>query len=216
MIIYKKLLAALFLATAISSIILINRTIELPILQKTKATQTQSHQQQQTITPAFKVFSALPPENDNNTMTTQGMVDAEIQENAALYTKALDLINSPQKDERVAAIQQLGAYPNQASETLLTQLLTTDQDPSVRNAAARSLGIIYKPKEPTLDALLNALEDASETVCITVLGTPENYLLRADDSEKGTDLKLALKNKSLSSDVSNTVKEAIKEILIVG
>ena len=150
-------------------------------------------------------------------MTTQGMVDAEIQENAALYTKALDLINSPQKDERVAAIQYLGAYPNQASETLLTQLLTTDQEPSVRNAAARSLGIIYKPTEPTLEALLNALEDESEAVRFTALTTIENYLLREDSySEKATALKSALETKILSNAVSNTVKEAIQKVLQMG
>ena len=221
MIISKKLLALLVVVTGISSVILINRTIESPALQTmeaNEATQTQNHhQQQKTATTELKAFSALPAEKDNTPITTRDVLKTDIPYNPLQDTKIIELINSPQKDERGAAIQQLGAYPNQASETLLTQLLTTDQEPSVRNAAARSLGIIYKPTEPTLEALLNALEDESEAVRFTALTTLENYLLREDSySEKATALKSALETKILSNAVSNTVKEAIQKVLQMG
>ena len=172
MIISRKLLVTLFLLTGITSVILLNRDIDIPVLQATESTQTQSTEPHPAVASKFKSVSALPAKNDSTAITTPDSLKTEVQEDdPAQSAKTHELINSQQKEERVAAIQQLGAYPDQASETLLTQLLTTDQEPSVRNAAALSLGIIDTPEDSTLHALIDALEDESEVVRFTALST---------------------------------------------
>ena len=213
MIISRKLLVTLFLLTGITSVILLNREIESPSLQMTESTQVQSTDTHPAVASKFKAVSVLPSENDKTAITTRDILKTELQDDPAQPAKTLELISSQQKEERVAAIEQLGAYPDQASETLLTQLLTTDQEASVRNAAALSLGIIDTPEDSTLHALIDALEDESEAVRFTALSTLENYILQEEHSEKATAIKFALETKALSTPDSNVIKEAIKEIL---
>ena len=215
MIISRKLLVTLFLLTGITSVILLNREIESPVLQATESTQAQSTDPHPAVAGKFKSVSVFPAKNDSTAITTPDSLKTEVQEDdPAQSAKTHELINSQQKEERVAAIQQLGAYPDQASETLLTQMLTTDQEPSVRNAAALSLGIIDTPEDSTLHALIDALEDESEVVRFTALSTLENYILQEEEhSEKATAIKFALESKALNTPDSNVIKEAIKEIL---
>ena len=213
MIISRKLLVTLFLLTGITSLILLNRKIESPVLQTTEASQAKRTETHPVVASTFKSAFVFPAKNDNTAPITRDILKTEMPADPVQPGKTLELVNSQQKEERVAAIQQLGAYPNQASETLLTQLLITDQEPDVRNAAALSLGIIDTPEDSTLHALIDALEDESEAVRFTALSTLENYIVQEEHSEKANSIKFALENKALSSSVSNVIKEAIKEIL---
>ena len=210
MIISGKLLVTLFIVTGITSVLLLNRQKESPVLQTTESSQVQRSSSEKALTSHFE---SLPAESDNTAITDQEI----LEEDPAQPNKTLELINSPKTEERVAAIEQLGAYPNQASETVLTDLLTSDQEPGVRNAAALSLGIIYNPDDSTVHALLDALEDESENVRLTALSTLENYILQEEEhSEKANTIKFELETKALSPTVSNTIKEAIKEVFKEG
>ena len=217
MIISRKLLVTLFIVTGITSVLLLNRQKESPVLQTTESSQAQRSSSEKALTSHFESLSALPAESDNTAITDQAVLETTLEEDPAQPNKTLELINSPKTEERVAAIEQLGAYPNQASETVLTDLLTSDQEPGVRNAAALSLGIIYNPDDSTVHALLDALEDESENVRLTALSTLENYILQEEEhSEKANTIKFELETKALSPTVSNTIKEAIKEVLKEG
>jgi HEAT repeat protein len=216
MIISRRLLITLLLVIVIgiTSVILLNIQNESLVLQMTESPEVHSKKSPQAVNSHFESVSDLPSESDNTAMTNRDSLETKIEDDPAQANKTLELINSSQKEERGAAIQQLGAYPNQASETVLTQLLVTDQDASVRNAAALSLGIIYKPKDATIHALIDAVQDESEEVRFTALATLENFILHEEDhSEKATAIKLELESIALNASVSDVIKEAIKEIV---
>ena len=214
MIISRRLLITLFVVIGISSVILLNIQNESLVLQTTESPEVHSKKSPQAVNSHFESVSDLPSESDNTAMTNRDILETKIEDDPAQPNKTLELINSPLQEERVAAIQQLGAYPNQASETALTQLLTTDQEASVRNAAALSLGIIYNPKDATIHALIDAVQDESEEVRFTALATLENYILHEEEhSEKATAIKLELEGIALNTSVSDTIKETINQIV---
>ena len=147
--------------------------------------------------------------------------EAVSQDAALNINETLEFINSLSETERLEAIQNLGANPNQAAETLLTQELIIDQDARVRNAAARSLGIINTPSDVTIQTLLDALEDESEAVCLSALLTLQLYIIQAEaysdnHSTTVTNLKFALEAKVLSDSVSKPIQQAITKVLETG
>lgn len=225
----KKLLFILLLVTCISTGIVVNQLIEAPVLQTNVVPQEQSAKQRHLQANA----QSLSEDQVNNQLyaSTQyrepivvdtaidstNRVNSVMQDEPLQATETIELINSPQTTERVAVIESLGANPNQATETLLTQQLVTDSDASVRNAAARSLGIINAPADATIQALLKALEDESKIVRLTALSTLQIYVLQEESySERASALKFQLESKVLSNHVSKEIKQAITEILEAG
>ena len=215
----KNLLITLLLVTGISSVILINRLIDVPVLQTTVAMEEQGTKQihSQAINQIYTSSEYREFIDAETEIDTSNRFDSVMQDEPLQETETIELINSPQTTERVAVIEFLGANPNQASETLLTHQLVTDSEASVRNAAARSLGIIDAPTDATIQALLVALEDESESVRLSALSTLQLYILQEDTySEKASALKFQLETKALSNHVSKDIKQAITEILEAG
>ena len=225
----KKLLFILLLVTCISTGIVVNQLIEDPVLQTNVVPQEQSAKQRhlqanvQSLS-EDQVNNQLYPSTQyrepivvDTAIDSTNRVNSMMQDEPLQETEMIELINSPQTTERVAVIESLGANPNQASETLLTQQLVTDSDASVRNAAARSLGIINMPSDATIQALLKALEDESKIVRLTALSTLQIYVLQEESySERASTLKFLLESKVLSNHVSKEIKQAITEILAAG
>jgi HEAT repeat protein len=124
------------------------------------------------------------------------------------------LLNSTKDEERVEGAELLATYPNSESEMILAQLLITDNDPDVRNAAAQSLGAVDVPLDSTIADLVNALEDETEDVRLSALSTLQGYLLSQEkDTESYKKIDLALKDKASSDNIPADIREAIDAFL---
>ena len=163
--------------------------------------------------PAGTVATPPPPPSDEDLMAPDEMVDDEQVEKEQI-AEAMAQLNNSNQEERVEAVEQLGAYPNPETEATLGQLLTTDASPEVRNAAALSLGSLDEPSEATLAALMAALEDQNEDVRFSALSTLEDYLLgQEEDSPNYRRIKDGLRLKAGSRRVPDELKESINEVL---
>ncbi|NBY24028.1 MAG: HEAT repeat domain-containing protein [Gammaproteobacteria bacterium] len=128
--------------------------------------------------------------------------------------EALSHLSSQKEEERIEAVEQLGAYPSPDTEATLSQLLTTDSNPEVRNAAALSLGSLDVPSDATLASLLTALDDQSEDVRFSALSTLEDFMLGQDeDSQTYKRIRSGLSAKVDAQSLSEDLKDSIKEVL---
>lgn len=163
--------------------------------------------------PAGTIATPPPPPSDEDLMAPDEIVDDEQVEKEQI-AEAMAQLNNSNQEERVEAVEQLGAYPNPETEATLGQLLTTDASPEVRNAAALSLGSLDEPSEATLAALMAALEDQNEDVRFSALSTLEDYLLgQEEDSPNYRRIKDGLRLKAGSRSVPDELKESINEVL---
>jgi hypothetical protein len=163
--------------------------------------------------PAATAATPPPPPSDEDLLAPDEMVDDEQVEKEQI-AEAMAQLNNSNQEERVEAVEQLGAYPNPETEATLGQLLTTDASPEVRNAAALSLGSLDEPSEATLSALMAALEDQNEDVRFSALSTLEDYLLgQEEDSPNYRRIKDGLRLKAGSRSVPDELKESINEVL---
>jgi hypothetical protein len=108
------------------------------------------------------------------------------------------------------------AYPSVESEMKLTQLLLTDSNSEVRNAAALSLVSIKSPSYATIYDLISALEDESKNVRFSALSTLQDYILRQKDNfEYGqkiqSELNYKIKNKNFPNDTRDAINQMLKE-----
>lgn len=163
--------------------------------------------------PAATAATPPPPPSDEDLLAPDEMVDDEQVEKEQI-AEAMAQLNNSNQEERVEAVEQLGAYPNPETEATLGQLLTTDASPEVRNAAALSLGSLDEPTEATVAALMAALEDQNEDVRFSALSTLEDYLLgQEEDSPNYRRIKDGLRLKAGSRSVPDELKESINEVL---
>ena len=163
--------------------------------------------------PAATAATPPPPPSDEDLLAPDEMVDDEQVEKEQI-AEAMAQLNNSNQEERVEAVEQLGAYPNPETEATLGQLLTTDASPEVRNAAALSLGSLDEPTEATVAALMAALEDQNEDVRFSSLSTLEDYLLgQEEDSPNYRRIKDGLRLKAGSRSVPDELKESINEVL---
>jgi hypothetical protein len=127
---------------------------------------------------------------------------------------ALAQLTSSDPAQRLEGAEQLGAYPSKEAETALQQVLATDSDADVRNAAAQSLGYVEKPTQATLNTLFSALEDQNEDVRLSALSTLEDFMLGADENSKRYKQILAgLQAKVDSRSVPQETRDAIRDIV---
>jgi hypothetical protein len=127
---------------------------------------------------------------------------------------ALAQLTSSDPAQRLEGAEQLGAYPTKEAETALQQVLATDSDADVRNAAAQSLGYLEKPTQATLNTLFSALEDQNEDVRLSALSTLEDFMLGADENSKRYKQILAgLQAKAGSRSVPQETRDAIRDIV---
>ncbi len=139
---------------------------------------------------------------------------AEEQLEKEQIAQALAQLNSTNDEERIEAVEQLGAYPNTETETTLTGLLTSDNNPEIRNAAALSLGSLDQPSEATVQALSQALEDQNEDVRFSALSTLEDYMLGQEDDSPGyRHIRDLLKQRAQAASLSSDLRESINEVL---
>lgn len=127
---------------------------------------------------------------------------------------AMTQLNSANTEERIEAVEQLGAYPTPATEATLSQILTSDANAEVRNAAALSLGSLDDPSEATIATLLSALEDPNEEVRFSALSTLEDLMLgQEEDSRTYQRIHDALGAKAAAKNLPQDLRESIQEVI---
>lgn len=127
---------------------------------------------------------------------------------------AMAQLGSTNDEERIEAVEQLGAYPNPETEATLSQLLISDRNPEVRNAAALGLGSLEEPSEATIAALMSALDDANEDVRFSALSTLEDFMLgQEDDSSQYRRIHDGLVAKAASQGLPQDLRDSINEII---
>jgi hypothetical protein len=128
--------------------------------------------------------------------------------------EAMTQLGSSNDEERIEAVEQLGAYPSPETEATLGQLLTTDANAEVRNAAALSLGSLDEPSDATIAVLMSALEDQNEDVRFSSLSTLEDFMLGLEeDAPNHQRIQDGLKLKAASRSIPEDLKESINEVL---
>ena len=158
-------------------------------------------------TPAAGPVPPAAPSGDELMAPDEAVGDEQIAE-------AMTQLGSTNDEERIEAVEQLGAYPSPETEATLGQLLTTDGNPEVRNAAALSLGAVDEPSDATVAALMSALEDQNEDVRFSALSTLEDYMLgQEEDSPNYRRIKDGLKFRLNSRTLSAELRESINEVL---
>jgi HEAT repeat protein len=141
-------------------------------------------------------------------------VEDEAQIEREQIAAAMALLYSTNNEERIEAVEQLGAYPSPETEATLSQLLTTDTNAEVRNAAALSLGSLDTPSDSTINGLVNALADQNEDVRFSALSTLEDFMLGLEeDAPNYKKIREELKAKAAGQGVPKDTREAISEIL---
>jgi hypothetical protein len=157
------------------------------------------------------VVSPIPVEE--NSLPPDEMADDDQIEKEQV-TEAMTQLGSSNDEERIEAVEQLGAYPSPETEATLGQLLTTDANAEVRNAAALSLGSLDEPSDATIAALMSALEDQNEDVRFSALSTLEDFMLGLEeDAPNHQRIQDGLKLKAASRSVPEDLKESINEVL---
>lgn len=156
---------------------------------------------------------ALTHSMDVDSLPPDEMLDDEQIEKEQI-AEAMTQLGSSNDEERIEAVEQLGAYPSPETEATLGQLLITDANAEVRNAAALSLGSLDDPSDATIATLMSALEDQSEDVRFSALSTLEDFMLgMEDDSPNHQRIQDGLKLKAASRTIPDDLKESINEVL---
>jgi HEAT repeat protein len=174
----------------------------------------QSNSSVQTDESRFQQPLAEPEASASEEVFPEEITEDDVQTEKELVDEAMRLLNSTKDEERVEGAELLATYPNSESEMILAQLLITDNDPDVRNAAAQSLGAVDVPLDSTIADLVNALEDEAEEVRLSALSTLQGYLLSQEkDTESYKKIDLALKNKASSDNIPADIRAAIDAFL---
>ena len=128
---------------------------------------------------------------------------------------ALQWLRSASAEERIAAVEQLSAYPARQSERVLVGVLAEDQSPEVRSAAAQALSQVQEPARETFQALLRAMRHPDEEVRRGALGTLELHLSRSDKgAARFKQIILAdLRKLAASPNTDRQTREAIRALL---
>ena len=156
---------------------------------------------------------APPLSMDEDSLSPDEMADDDQIEKEQV-AEAMTQLGSSNDEERIEAVEQLGAYPSPETEATLGQLLTTDANAEVRNAAALSLGSLDEPSDATIAALMSALEDQNEDVRFSALSTLEDFMLGLEeDAPNHQRIQDGLKLKAASRSVPEDLKESINEVL---
>ena len=154
-----------------------------------------------------------PVPSDEDLLAPDEMAEDEEVEKEQI-SAAMTQLSSTNDEERIEAVEQLGAYPNPETEATLGQLLITDANAEVRNAAALGLGSLEEPSEATIAALMSALDDANEDVRFSALSTLEDFMLgQEDDSSQYRRIHDGLTAKAASQSLPQDLRDSINEII---
>lgn len=141
-------------------------------------------------------------------------VEEKQQYNRKLAVEFSYSLNDPDPSKRVAAVEQLGAYPSPEAEDSLTQALNNDTDSNIRAIAARTLDTLDNPSPVAIDALIRAMEDYAPEVQHASLVTLEGFLSKQPSKDLRARIVRGLKDKSGSRNLTEETNEYLQELLL--
>jgi len=211
----RILIITLLISSGVVAFMLFNLESHFPDTGNVDAS---SEPQNPAQTPVAPVMPAAPliaqSQYDTNEIPDEEMSEDEAQEEMEQIAAAMTLLESNKDEERLEGVEKLAAYPNLESEMMLCQLLMTDVNDEVRNAAAQGLEVIDSPSDSTIADLLNALEDEVEDVRLSALSTLEGYVLGLEEnSENYKKIKSGLIAKAANPSISKDTRDNINEFL---
>ena len=123
-------------------------------------------------------------------------------------------LNSTVVHQRIMGAEQLSAYQSPESEQHLTDTLRNDAVPEVRITAAQSLALFKNLSDPTVGALLSALDDTQKGTRIAALNTLLSHaLVVSADSKKSRQLLAKLRKKVRSGHLNKDVRESLQAFI---
>ena len=137
------------------------------------------------------------------------------QDQAQEYlNSALQLINSPQHEQRIEGLEFLSVYQKPETEAVFARLLVTDENAEVRNMAALNLGSFHTLLDSTLYDLILALADPSKEVRFSALSTLENTMTSLDKASTSyQNIYAQLSLKATSTELPQDIREAMSQIV---
>lgn len=129
---------------------------------------------------------------------------------------AAQRLSSQDSHQRIVATELLNAYQYPEAEQLLTQTLLKDVDPSVRTAAAQSLGLFKQLSATAQTALMAALQDPESGPRLMALDTLLGFAYRSSfDVEKlaalTKKLQQLLRTKHLAPEIHLALQRFIED-----
>jgi hypothetical protein len=177
----------------------------------------------QTAKPAVPPAVKQKPAPTQNTAPTLPSPMPPLDESGSEYEEqteeqqlatAREQLNSANPEQRIEGAEQLAAFPSKETEALLAQVLATDPEAEVRNAAVQSLGYVESPTDSTIDIVMAALEDRNEDVRTSALSTLEDFMVESgEDSKRYGKILAGLKAKAASRATPKDMREAIRDVL---
>ncbi len=123
-------------------------------------------------------------------------------------------LSSQDPHQRIVATEQLNAYQYPEAEQLLVQTLLKDADPSVRTAAAQSLGLFKQLSAAAQTALTSALLDPISSTRLMALDTLLGYAYRISfEADKFAPLTAKLQQQLLSRNLAPEIRSAVQRFL---
>ncbi len=192
--------------TGVAGSILFNQDVISPDRQSVRSGQS-AHGKQEAQVISYPDPLALQSKTNANKHTGD-------DQRQSYFIDTMDLVGSADDKERVEGVEQLVAYPGMESEIILTQLLLTDSNFEVRNAAALSLVSVKKPLDTTIHCLISALSDESKDVRFSALSTLQDYMLRQGDNlEYNNTIRSELTYRSENTRFPVDTRNVIKRML---
>jgi HEAT repeats len=154
-------------------------------------------------------FQALATQQSGVAAPTEAQIKEENQIITEQVATAGIWLSSIDAEQRRNGAEQLSAYPTPAAETLLIKALS-DNDVSVRSAAAESLAAFEILSHSAVTALLAAMEDANENVQLNALSTLENQISNEENGSKRYQMIMrGLRKKAKSARLSEEMRKAV-------
>lgn len=168
-------------------------------------------------TPSIPPITYTPPLESlgqGARLPTPDELQQEKQFDQQQIAKAGEWLKSQDAHQRIVGAEQLNAYQYPAAEQLLLETLQADVEPTVRLAAAQSLGLFKVLSDQGIDKLMLALQDPDDATAKAALETLLGYGTRINmDKQRFPTLLAKLEQQIKAKPLRQELKVAVQYFL---